>query len=273
MNKQVRRLVGVIVVIVAGALSYQFFLKDYVSWFQEWDGRVIDIHKLHDMSRQSDAPHAAEWKMYRYYWRVEMTGGETRNVQVPYRIWGAVSPAQRLVKTWGERWPKPQPMTPEDEQYAKDHNLLPEPEKEPEAAQEASSEAKYLEENAKKEGVVVLPSGLQYHVLAEGDGPSPKPEDRVRVHYRGTFVNGTEFDSSYGRGETAVFGVTQVIPGWTEALQLMKKGAKWRIVVPSQLAYGKNAPPQIGPDRTLLFDIELVDILPAGSQFGLPSGS
>ncbi len=265
MNKQVRRLVGAAAVIVVATLAYQFFLKDYVSWFQEWDGRVVDIHKLHDMSKQSSSPHAAEWKTYRYYWRVEMADGETRNVEVPYRIWGAVSPAQRLVKTWGKRWPEPQPMTPEDDQYAQDHNLLPEPEEEPEVVAENSADVTYLEENAKKEGVVVLPSGLQYQVLTEGEGVSPKPEDRVRVHYRGTFVNGTEFDSSYSRGETAVFGVTQVIKGWTEALQLMKKGAKWRIAVPSELGYGKNAPPQIGADRTLLFDVELIDILPAGS--------
>jgi FKBP-type peptidyl-prolyl cis-trans isomerase len=157
-------------------------------------------------------------------------------------------------------------MTPEDDQYAKDHNLLPEPEEEPEVVAENIADVKYLEENAKKEGVVVLPSGLQYQVLAEGDGPSPKPQDRVRVHYRGTFVNGTEFDSSYSRGETAAFGVTQVIPGWTEALQLMKKGAKWRIAVPSELGYGKNAPPRIGPDRTLVFEVELIDIMPASPQ-------
>jgi FKBP-type peptidyl-prolyl cis-trans isomerase FklB len=119
----------------------------------------------------------------------------------------------------------------------------------------------FLAENKKKEGVITLPSGLQYKVIKAGSGNKPKATDTVTVHYQGTLVNGTEFDSSYRRGQPVSFPVNGVIPGWTEALQLMEAGAKWQIVIPSNLAYGdRGAGPQIGPNATLIFEIELISI-------------
>ncbi len=120
----------------------------------------------------------------------------------------------------------------------------------------------FLAANAAKEGVKTLDSGLQYRVIEEGAGPSPTASDRVKVHYRGTLIDGSQFDSSYDRGEPVVFGVTQVIKGWTEALQLMKKGAKWQLFIPPQLAYGPNGRPGIPPNAVLIFDVELLDINP-----------
>ncbi|MDO8861778.1 FKBP-type peptidyl-prolyl cis-trans isomerase [Haliea sp. E1-2-M8] len=127
-------------------------------------------------------------------------------------------------------------------------------------ANQAAAEA-FLAENAAREGVVVTESGLQYEVIAAGEGDSPGPEDTVEVHYRGTLVDGTEFDSSYKRGETVTFGVSQVIAGWTEALQLMAPGAKWNLYIPSDLAYGPGgAGNLIGPNAALVFEVELIDI-------------
>ena len=124
------------------------------------------------------------------------------------------------------------------------------------------AEAKvFLAENGKKEGVKTLPSGLQYKVLAEGSGKTPKATDTVTVHYRGTFINGMEFDSSIGRGQPATFQVNGVIPGWTEALQLMKEGDKWQLFVPPELAYGeRGAPPRIAPNSILIFEVELISV-------------
>lgn len=120
---------------------------------------------------------------------------------------------------------------------------------------------KFLEENKKAEGVTTLPSGLQYKVLASGDGPTPGPEDTVRTHYKGTLIDGTVFDSSYDRGEPAEFPVGGVIKGWTEALQKMKVGDKWQLVIPSELAYGEaGAGGVIPPGATLVFEIELLDV-------------
>lgn len=120
---------------------------------------------------------------------------------------------------------------------------------------------KFLAENKTKPGVVTLPSGLQYQVIKEGTGPTPKATDNVTTNYRGTLIDGTEFDASEKHGGPAKFAVNQVIPGWTEALQLMKVGSKWRLFVPSNLAYGEQgAGGQIGPNATLIFDIELVSI-------------
>lgn len=121
----------------------------------------------------------------------------------------------------------------------------------------------YLEANRQKEGVQVTDSGLQYRVVREGDGPKPSATDQVKVHYRGTLIDGTVFDSSYDRGEPAVFPVNQVIPGWTEALQLMPVGSKWELVIPANLGYGMNVPPgaKFGPDAVLLFDVELLEIV------------
>lgn len=119
----------------------------------------------------------------------------------------------------------------------------------------------YLEENGKRAEVKTLPSGLQYEVITEGDGPMPKSTDRVEVHYTGKLIDGTVFDSSVDRGVPATFGVTQVIPGWVEALQLMKAGSKWRLFIPSQLAYGPQGAGPIGPNSTLIFDVELLRVL------------
>jgi FKBP-type peptidyl-prolyl cis-trans isomerase FklB len=120
----------------------------------------------------------------------------------------------------------------------------------------------FLAENKKKEGVKTLPSGLQYKVIKAGTGKKPKLSDAVTAHYRGTLIDGTEFDSSYKRGQPATFPVSGgMIPGWTEALQLMEEGAKWQLFIPSNLAYGeKGAGRDIGPNATLIFEIELVSI-------------
>ncbi|MVW76885.1 FKBP-type peptidyl-prolyl cis-trans isomerase [Pseudomonas xionganensis] len=119
----------------------------------------------------------------------------------------------------------------------------------------------YLEENAKREGVTVLASGLQYEVLTAGDGAKPSREDSVRTHYHGTLIDGTVFDSSYERGQPAEFPVGGVIAGWTEALQLMNAGSKWRLYVPSELAYGAQGVGSIPPHSVLVFDVELLDVL------------
>ncbi len=120
----------------------------------------------------------------------------------------------------------------------------------------------FLAENKKKDGVTSLPSGLQYKVITKGAGASPKPADTVRVHYKGTLIDGTEFDSSYKRNEPAEFQVQGVIKGWTEALQLMKEGDKWQLFIPSELAYGERGAGQdIGPNATLIFEVELLEIV------------
>ena len=120
----------------------------------------------------------------------------------------------------------------------------------------------YLVENGKKEGVVTLPSGLQYQVLKEGTGKKPKASDQVRCHYEGMLVDGTLFDSSVQRGEPAVFGLNQVIKGWTEGVQLMQEGAKYRFYIPYQLGYGEQgAGQQIPPYSALVFDVELIEVL------------
>jgi FKBP-type peptidyl-prolyl cis-trans isomerase FklB len=120
---------------------------------------------------------------------------------------------------------------------------------------------KFLKENARREEVTELESGLQYEVLQEGEGETPTASDRVTVHYTGKLLDGTVFDSSVERGEPATFDVTQVIKGWVEALQLMKPGARWRLYIPYYLAYGeRGAGPKIGPYQTLVFDVELLKI-------------
>jgi FKBP-type peptidyl-prolyl cis-trans isomerase FklB len=120
---------------------------------------------------------------------------------------------------------------------------------------------KFLAENAKKAGVKSLPSGLRYKEITPGKGKSPKAADTVTVHYKGTLIDGTEFDSSYKRGEPATFPVSGVISGWTEALQLMKEGAKWQLFIPPNLAYGeRGAGRDIGPNATLVFEVELISV-------------
>ena len=120
----------------------------------------------------------------------------------------------------------------------------------------------FLTINKGKAGVVTLPSGLQYQVLQKGEGAKPTATDKVKCHYHGTLINGTVFDSSVQRGQPAVLGVSQVIPGWVEALQLMPVGSKWRLFIPSELAYGEHgAGDAIEPNSTLIFDVELLDIV------------
>ena len=119
----------------------------------------------------------------------------------------------------------------------------------------------FLAENAKRPEVKTTATGLQYEIVKEGDGPTPNRGDRVTVHYTGKLIDGTVFDSSVERGEPATFGVTQVIPGWVEALQMMKTGSQWRLYIPSKLAYGPNGVGGvIGPNATLIFDVELIKI-------------
>ncbi len=121
---------------------------------------------------------------------------------------------------------------------------------------------KYLAENAKKEGVITLPSGLQYQVLKEGNGKKPTAKDSVKCHYEGFLIDGTVFDSSVQRGEPAVFGLQQVIAGWTEGLQLMSEGAKYRFFIPYRLAYGEGGAGQlIPPFAALIFDVELIEVV------------
>lgn len=128
-------------------------------------------------------------------------------------------------------------------------------------ATKAAGEA-FLAENAKREGVTTLPSGLQYEVMVEGDGPKPSATSRVKTHYHGTLVDGTVFDSSVERNQPATFGVNQVIKGWTEALQLMPVGSKWKLFIPYDLAYGANPRPggPIKPYDALIFEVELISI-------------
>lgn len=119
----------------------------------------------------------------------------------------------------------------------------------------------FLAQNSKKEGVITLPSGLQYKVEKKGTGKKPGEKDSVTVHYKGTLIDGTEFDSSYKRGEPVSFPVGGVIPGWTEALQLMEEGSKWQLFIPAKLAYGeRGAGAQIGPNSTLVFEVELLKV-------------
>lgn len=162
-----------------------------------------------------------------------------------------------------------QPKMTYDEAKAEIQAFFTEMEKKQQAAAAAAGEENrkageaYLLENGKRAEVKTTPSGLQYEVLTEGDGPMPAATDQVEVHYTGKLIDGTVFDSSVDRGMPATFGVNQVIPGWVEALQLMKAGSKWRLFIPSNLAYGPTGTPggPIGPNSTLIFDVELIKVL------------
>ncbi|NSL90538.1 FKBP-type peptidyl-prolyl cis-trans isomerase [Chitinophaga solisilvae] len=130
------------------------------------------------------------------------------------------------------------------------------------SAKNREAGVKFLAENKSKPGVVTLPSGLQYQIIKEGNGPKPTINDKVKTHYHGTLIDGTVFDSSVDRGEPISFPVSGVIKGWTEALQLMPVGSKWRLFIPSELAYGeRQAGPKIGPGSALVFDVELLEIV------------
>ena len=160
---------------------------------------------------------------------------------------------------------EPQVATAEAQKIVEDFFRKQEERQRAEAAEKykgAKSEGeKYLSENAKKEGVVTLPSGLQYQVLKEGNGKSPKATDKVVCHYEGMLIDGTMFDSSVQRGEPATFPLNGVIAGWTEGLQLMKEGAKYRFFIPYQLGYGeRGAGASIPPFATLVFDVELIEV-------------
>ena len=126
----------------------------------------------------------------------------------------------------------------------------------------AEQARQFMDQNKAQAGVITLASGLQYKVIAEGTGPSPSLNDRVRVHYHGTLPDGTIFDSSRDRNEPAVFGVTEVIRAWTEALQIMKVGSRWMLYVPPELGYGERGSNNIGPNEPLIFDVELLEINP-----------
>jgi len=130
-----------------------------------------------------------------------------------------------------------------------------------EAAENAKKGEEFLAENKKKDGVKVTASGLQYKVIKQGNGPKPKLTDKVKVNYRGTLIDGTEFDSSYKRGTPAEFPLNGVIKGWTEGLQLMPVGSKYEFYIPAELAYGARGPQTIGPNQTLIFEVELLEIV------------
>jgi FKBP-type peptidyl-prolyl cis-trans isomerase FklB len=141
------------------------------------------------------------------------------------------------------------------------------------SANKTAGEA-FLAANKSKPGVVALPSGLQYKIVKQGDGPKPTAADQVTCNYKGTLLNGKEFDSSYKRGEPATFGVGQVIKGWTEALQLMPVGSKWELYIPADLAYGsKQAGPDITPGSTLVFEVELLSIKPKPEPAAVPAAT
>jgi FKBP-type peptidyl-prolyl cis-trans isomerase FklB len=159
------------------------------------------------------------------------------------------------------------PLLTDDEMKTAMIALQDEVRKKQEAEMQVAGEANkkegevFLAANKAKEGVVTLPSGLQYKILTQGTGPKPAASDSVVCNYKGTLINGAEFDSSYKRGQPATFPVGQVIHGWTEALQLMPVGSKWQLFIPSEMAYGPRGPsPEIGPNATLIFEVELLSI-------------
>ncbi|MBF0184470.1 MAG: FKBP-type peptidyl-prolyl cis-trans isomerase [Magnetococcales bacterium] len=158
-------------------------------------------------------------------------------------------------------------LTPEEISKAREEfqkSMLEEMQKESQTAanKNRGEGEQFLAKNKERKGVITTPSGLQYEIVTPGNGPKPKAADTVKVHYQGTLIDGTEFDSSYKRKEPVSFPLDRVIPGWTEGLQLMPVGSKYRFFIPSELAYGKRgAPPKIGGDATLLFEVELLEIV------------
>ncbi len=136
------------------------------------------------------------------------------------------------------------------------------------AADNLAKSEKFLKENGKKKGVITLPSGVQYKVIEEGTGAKPKLSDTVLLHYRGSLMDGFEFDSSFARGKPNLFKVEEVLPGWQEVLPRMRKGAEWKVYIPPELGYGIRAPRPIGPNEVLIFDLKLVEINPPVSKGG-----
>jgi FKBP-type peptidyl-prolyl cis-trans isomerase FklB len=176
---------------------------------------------------------------------------------------------ETVIKAFSEAFAgKPTQITPAEAQtvvraYSAELRQKAEEKRKAEGEKNKKAGEEFLAANKTKEGVVTLPSGLQYKVIKQGDGPKPTTNDTVVTHYRGTLLDGTEFDSSYSRGEPAQFVVTRVIKGWTEALQLMPVGSKWQLFIPSEIAYGAaGSPPKIGPNSTLIFEIELISVKP-----------
>jgi len=161
----------------------------------------------------------------------------------------------------GEARMKPEELQQRLQQFQKDVMQRDQAQRQEESSRNIAEGDAFRQANAKKPGVKVTPSGLQYEVIKPGNGPVPKPSDRVRVHYHGTLVDGTVFDSSVQRGEPITFRLDRLIPGWVEGIQLMKVGAKYRFVIPPELAYGqRGSPPKIGADATLVFEVELLGI-------------
>ena len=154
------------------------------------------------------------------------------------------------------------------QQYMQQRRAQMQQERQAQAETNLEEGEEFLAENANKEGVEVTDSGLQYKVIEEGDGASPNATDTVTVHYRGKLLNGTEFDSSYSRGQPATFSLDQVIPGWTEGVQLMNVGSKYRFFIPGNLAYGERGSRGIPPNATLIFDVELLDVKSAAAEEG-----
>lgn len=159
------------------------------------------------------------------------------------------------------------------QQYMQERRAQMQQERQAQAETNLEEGEAFLAENANKEGVQVTDSDLQYKVIESGDGASPSAEDTVTVHYRGKLLNGTEFDSSYSRGQPASFALDQVIPGWTEGVQLMNVGSKYRFFVPPDLAYGEQGSRGIPPNATLIFDVELLDVKSAAGESGENAGA
>ncbi|MBN1197296.1 MAG: FKBP-type peptidyl-prolyl cis-trans isomerase [Candidatus Aminicenantes bacterium] len=156
---------------------------------------------------------------------------------------------------------KPEELAQRMQQFQQDVMRRDQARRQEESSRNIAEGDAFRKANEKNPGVTVTPSGLQYTVIKPGNGASPKPSDRVQVHYHGTLVDGTVFDSSVERGEPVTFRLDQLIPGWVEGIQLMQVGAKYRFVIPPELAYGKRgSPPKIGPDATLIFEVELLSI-------------
>ena len=254
--------IKIVVLALVAAGVWQFGVKPRMARYQAWDGRLKDAYRIRDIKKGAVVK-GPEYMFHRHYWRIVPAEGEEFDVEIPYAIYVTGRQGQRVEKKSGERHPTLLKMTTEDREVALELGWVEELTEEAPAVDASVEEGKaFLEENAKADGVVVLDSGLQYKVIEEGSGESPTLTDRVRVHYTGKKINGFVFDSSHKRNAPAEFAVSGVIKGWTEALQLMKPGAKWELCIPSELAYGAQGPSSIGANQVLLFEVELLKVLP-----------